>query len=1246
MKIMVTKRMLALFLTLAMLLPSFAGTILTVKADTITTEPNVYDIYDLTGAATNTIKGTAETWDGQIHANVSTEHKENMAFKTKLTMGTQNVRLSINAKEGVSIYDPPGYAVYLYGADNVIEIRRNNSALASASVASLAGTYVFEVGIVDILVDGNRTGKHLYVKINDAVVCEYDDTNGYLTGDALGTKIIDFHYGEAIQMDTTYGNYGTENVYDIFDLTGAARNPINGTCNGNWSATVFGNVAAADKENISIKANVSIFDGFEHRFSLGAQENDSCVDACGYGLILDFKNSRLVFARSGNWIASWDMNNADMIGEYELEFGYRDILDKNQVIGKQIFLKKNGEVVHTYDDTTGYLTGNALGTKAALFHYGRVVQMDTTYECGYGTVNVYDVSDLIGSRPLNYVNGSQKDNWTGTVLGDIAVADKENVSFKANVNVPPSSGYRLSVGTKNSSQYTDSLAYGLMLNFTYNRIVFTYPNPSPGSWLASFEMNNADMQGEYELEFGYRDILVNNQTVGKQLFVKKNGVLLHTYDHMDGFLTGDNLGTKVALFHYGTVSNVDTTYKHNISYGDANVYDISDLTGADSNTINGTGNGNWSATVFGNVDAADKENVFLKTNITITEDAEYRLSLGAQESDGCVDIAGYGLQIKVGQDGYVALTRGSTGSWIASFGGDTTFLKGQCELMYGYRDILYNGNVVGKQLVLAVGGVVLYTYNDINGYLTGNTLGTKAAIFHYASTVQMDAVDNFQHPYYAESFRPGCLNAGKTVYSCIVCDHSYEETIAPTGHIPVVDAAFPPACGITGLTAGQHCAACGEVLVAQSEVAALAHTEKIENGEAPGCESTGKTDCKLCSVCNYVIEPYIDIPARGHTEVIDAAVAPDCENTGLTEGKHCSVCGKVLVAQEVVPANGHSYEATVEKINNVPTVIYRCACGDEQKSELKFTTASLTLQNNIVVNFKTTANIAGSNSCVGFTDLRAEFTYGNRVGDKMIVTSTGDIVKQADGKYSIACRRVTPSQIGDEITATLYGTYDGVEYSYKMKYSVAEYCYSTLARADATDELKTLLVNLLYYCDAARAYTTYQGADESYEYYGSVTEELTDTQKAYRTVSTQFQSVMGLTGEGNFTASWKSATLVLGETSAIQFRADLGGNENVSAQVFVAGREYGRVQMEKITEGEYAGQYLILVGGLSAHQMRDTVEVKLLSGETVISKTVSYSMESYAYSKQNDSNEQLVNILKAMMSYGDAAVAYKESVNQ
>ncbi len=95
-----------------------------------------------------------------------------------------------------------------------------------------------------------------------------------------------------------------------------------------------------------------------------------------------------------------------------------------------------------------------------------------------------------------------------------------------------------------------------------------------------------------------------------------------------------------------------------------------------------------------------------------------------------------------------------------------------------------------------------------------------------------------------------------------------QEVIPADGHTPVPDEAVEPTCTEDGLTAGEHCGVCGEVLTAQ-EV----------------------------------------IPADGHTPVPDEAVEPTCAEDGLTAGEHCGVCGEVLTAQEVIPADGHRYES-------------------------------------------------------------------------------------------------------------------------------------------------------------------------------------------------------------------------------------------------------------------------------------------------------------------------------------------------
>ena len=732
-----TKRVLALLLTLAMLLPGFAGTVLPAKADTITGEPNVYDIYDLTGSKTNTIKGTDETWDGQIHAKVSEEHKENIVFKTKLTMGAQEVRLSINALDGASIYDPSGYSVFINhnGGAPYIAIKRNMQDLVVGSVASVAGTYELEIGILDILEDGARTGKHLYVKKDGVVVCQVDDTNSYLTGDALGTKIVDFHYGAAIQMDTTYTSektYGTANVYDIYDLTGSKTNTIKGT-DETWDGQIHAKVSEEHKENIVFKTKLTM-GAQEVRLSINALDGASIFDPSGYSVFIHHNGGAPYIAIKRNMQDLVVGSVASVTGTYELEIGILDILEDGVRTGKHLYVKKDGAVVCEYDDVNGYLTGDALGTKLVDFHYGAPIQMDTTYESSYGSATVYDIYDLTGATAKN-VNA-----WASTKIGSVAAEHKEQAAIQFNMNITNvRHRYRFSVGAAEGVDCTDPHGYGLEIAVQFDGSNYVKFTRGSGSQIAIFS-DVSPLIGEHTYVFGYRNITMGGKIAGKQVYLSVDGEEVYTYNDASGYLTGDTLGTMVALHHIDdSAVQLNTAYES--SYGDVKVYDIYQLTGEGSNTINGTGKDNWSATVLGNVDAADKENVSLKANVSITDEAKYRFSLGALASDDCVDVAGYGFELNLGTSGYVAFIRGSSHTWIKSWSGDTTNLKGQYLMEFGYRDILFNGNVIGKQIFLMKDGQVLYSYDDVSGYLTGDALGTKAAIFHYGSTIRMNSTE-------------------------------------------------------------------------------------------------------------------------------------------------------------------------------------------------------------------------------------------------------------------------------------------------------------------------------------------------------------------------------------------------------------------------------------------------------------------------------------------------------------------------
>ena len=722
------KRLMVLFLALAMLLPNFTGAIMTAQAETVTAEPNVYDIYDLTGSKSNTIKGTDDTWDGQIHAKVKEEHKENIVFKTKLTMGAQEVRLSINALDGASIYDPSGYSVFINhnGGAPYIAIKRNMQDLVVGSVAAVQGTWELEIGLLDILTDGVRTGKHLYVKKDGAVVCEVDDTDGYLTGDTLGTKIVDFHYGAAIQMDTTYANsYGTPNVYDIYDLTGSTANTIKGT-DETWDGQIHAKVKEEHKENILFKTKLTM-GAQEVRLSINALDGASIYDPSGYAVYLYGASNEIDIRRNNTSLKK--VRVAGVAGTYVFEVGILDILLNGNRIGKHLYVKMDDTVVCAYDDVEGYLTGDALGTKIIDFHYGAAIQMDTTYESSYGTPNVYDIYDLTDAFGVNIPA------WTSAKIGSIAAEDKEQAAIKFNMNITNARHrYRFSVGAAEGVDCTDPHGYGLEIAVSFdgsNHVKFTRGS---GSQIAIFH-DVSGVIGEHDFEFGYRNITMGDRVTGKQVYLSVDGTVLYTYNDASGYLTGDTLGTMVALHHTDDPTvQLKSTYES--SYGTPNVYDIYDLTGKESNMFYGAtgsaigGYDEWVGMTVGNVAAADKENVNFKALVTVIAGKEVRFSMGALDSGNAVDYAGYALSIGDGQFKFLR-----NGQSIFDGTGDLT---GTYVLEFGFQNVIMNDQVLGKRITVKRDGEVLGTYDDRSGCLTGDALGTKIALFTYSDGVKAD----------------------------------------------------------------------------------------------------------------------------------------------------------------------------------------------------------------------------------------------------------------------------------------------------------------------------------------------------------------------------------------------------------------------------------------------------------------------------------------------------------------------------
>ncbi len=412
-----------------------------------------------------------------------------------------------------------------------------------------------------------------------------------------------------------------------------------------------------------------------------------------------------------------------------------------------------------------------------------------------------------------------------------------------------------------------------------------------------------------------------------------------------------------------------------------------------------------------------------------------------------------------------------------------------------------------------------------------------------------------------------------------------------------------------------------------------ANTTAIGEYLAPTCTAAGMTAGSKCADCGYIIDAQAEIDVVGHTEVIDQAVAATCTSTGLTEGSHCETCGEVIVEQVVTDMIDHSYASVVTP----PTATqdgyttYTCTecdhsyVGDEVPAlgigELKFASANLVLHNNLTMKFHVSADLFIADA---YKNPYVIFTIGQK-------TQTVSEYTVEDGKYVFACTNIAPSQMGDTVTAQLYATLEDQQYVASMEYGVADYCYNMLAKTEDA-KLKTLLVDLLNYGAAAQTYAWYN--DKTL-----CNAALSDEQKAWGTAAEPALS-NGLNTKyvtvDNAKAIWKAAALRLENNVTMRFRFAAESTEGLCVKIEVGGQSYYISEFE--ADENNAGQYYVSFSSTTARQMRETVLVTVYEGDTAVSNTLAYSVETYAYNKQNVA--RLGELVKAMIRYGDSAAAY------
>ena len=299
---------------------------------------------------------------------------------------------------------------------------------------------------------------------------------------------------------------------------------------------------------------------------------------------------------------------------------------------------------------------------------------------------------------------------------------------------------------------------------------------------------------------------------------------------------------------------------------------------------------------------------------------------------------------------------------------------------------------------------------------------------------------------------------------------------------------------------------------------------------------------------------------------------------------------------------------------------------------LDFSSASVVLQNTLTIHFKVDSSLFGGNS---YQDPYVVFEFGG-------VRSSATSYTVQDGKYVFAFNNIAPHQMDRAVTATLYATKGNTLCQGEtINYSVKDYCYRMLETCSPENDqenkyakLRTLLVDLLRYGAASQRFT---GATA-----GFVDATLTEAQLTWGTSGdptlTSVLNIVYKTVPAP-TVSWQGAGLSLQDSVVVRIKFAAASTEGLTVKITVDGKEY-EIGADRFVPTAREGVYYLYFNKLYATDMRTPLYFTAYQDGIAVSDTLCYSVESYAFTYQNNANTQLAELVKAIIRYGDAAYEF------
>ena len=281
-----------------------------------------------------------------------------------------------------------------------------------------------------------------------------------------------------------------------------------------------------------------------------------------------------------------------------------------------------------------------------------------------------------------------------------------------------------------------------------------------------------------------------------------------------------------------------------------------------------------------------------------------------------------------------------------------------------------------------------------------------------------------------------------------------------------------------------------------------------------------------------------------------------------------------------------------------------------------------------------------------------EIFDGDTAIDPQVIelSETSMVTVNGEERYAYIVEGFAAKEIASEITATLYGEDENgnVVYGKAIPYSLRKFAETQITKSTTKESLKTAMVDFLNYGAAAQIYFGYNTTDLA-------NKDLTEEQLALATADRDLVNSTDTTDSSSTRNKFSSINLELESKITIRAVTNINGETYAANKdTWYAEAKYTNFLGEDVTVTiplsdasvgvDARDRTYIDVNALAAREMSTLVEFTVYDGDgAAVTNTLTYSIESYAASKANNSDANLVALVKAMMKFGDGAKAYFES---